>query len=1837
MSLEDNGQEIDKTTFVDFLENYKFLTVERQSQLGKFLISSLGEHLSNEGTLNPIKTNIGLITTMLGAMDQYREQGYGGYQDFKNHNRAILRSLSVCKLDEKLFDRAVAFRNNKDDQERDDGFENGIEDKFCLNAIKYNLGRKVANLLINNVNLYSDSESLPTLCNAIMDKNPNLNDMVMQIVSNNLDTLIIDDRLDKIIYSRFDKTDINKNQNDQLKFDDFDDVDANTNFKQKSLYGKVASDSIGYSRDKLQILKWIPELYSKLNNESPADIRKLKHIWEQQTDLVYEEKDAEYLIENLKESQQRNQADSNQSSPKYYDLLMTLLAKNPKLLPQYEALANSYLKEDIVNSSNLLKTQISLANRYSELQERFKAQISEHDRDEIAGTYLNNIELFQETNKPYGVIERAHGNINKKVNGFLIEFTDQLKDIAMAPPFNQTDNYSCLSLAKDMPDFMNQAHLLWNKMRSEKEKYSKSSDNNYDYIRGMFPDLVADLTKNMKENLLNQELKDAIIYFNKLDIGHQSAREYARQNGGGEIDGRIAYGLADAKVENIAHGIKTIKLFFLLNERPETYGSSLNEYSLDKIAKYSRINMPEWMYKIVMDNNNIDLQRLGSVKNLFDACKAWDINPNIWRKEATKIGKMPLWMRMTAGAVITKIENDNNYDLTKPVMVKAWNQNKELRNIFWIEMKKAQDMGRDAALQLYCGNDNSAANKGRLISIYFDDILDDFDKKRIAKLIDVRDLFKLDVDAFVENFEELAMYSDDEKKILRSAVVINSVFGDETSKYIKLFQDNNIDIVDWLPRGLSDEKYQSYGNFIKDKFCSLDTDEMKKYSDYGQNFAKMWGRLSANDEKADFQTLLGKIYNHETHVAIERSIRLAFVEQHKIITDMREIKKLDVMQKYNLMKELHKLDISDEDGESIIKVEDAKKTVQQLMSITSTEARQNIINNAASYDDASNELLIKAMVTESPLIDSSLRNIISENVNVLDVIDFDHENFIKNLQKINKYSSYYSNYEIIAALHADKIFAEGEFDKFMAETANMNKENRLSWIPQKLTAEKFASYKKHLNQNLYYQGLDGKQYMRDMAQMKALSGVWGKLTPQQEELSFERLLGITYQDKSVDRINMEYNQICSHFDEITKGNNKKRIRLRKGHINDVNLTENNSILQKFIISKHLYLYGSSINNDNTSQKLAETKAIFALPPREAIAKSYAKYMEYNANRTDGEVKKEMVDLIMGTRPDFNNFEREQLAKSPAEIIINFNISSYQKALNELLNREANDPKASDLFRKYHAAITGDSLQNTDEKINSLRAQYERHKDWMIPSALAINQTFGGEFRNYLNKIDNFNKYIDIQISKQKQTVIPAANHVYQNSDKLNVHDAVYWLPKDISAQNMPSFKDFVNQQFIYSDINGAKLHRDTSEMEIIQNNWDGLSVEETRLGYQEILAKCRSKKYINQRSETFACEASKFGVEERKYKEFEDIYFQGLGTPESFDSTKVFVKNNLRARFLPREDPRVGFFGQYTGCCQHFTGAGAKCAVSSIRDNHAQLFVIENEKKEIVAGSWVYKSKTSFDNPKAENAKSTYQVVTFDNIEAKQSYSSHDAEFFALYKEVSEYLVTEGNIRQVNIGCGGTDINIEKLSYTTVKHPLPLNYSGYSDASQQKTIASNPNAYPINEEAQQIYITGATQDDIPAMQNIAKICFPESDQNLMVPENDPQAKLLIDENKGVVGYILWDEQEKSIYDMAVLPEYRKDKNRSSLVLLNDMLKHVSKDGGEWSADLRDQTSLRYMRAMQGRNVIKMVEKGISHTMSDGSKVVSVTFQYIPEKDRNQVIKETATSINLQPQRRGMEM
>lgn len=243
---------------------------------------------------------------------------------------------------------------------------------------------------------------------------------------------------------------------------------------------------------------------------------------------------------------------------------------------------------------------------------------------------------------------------------------------------------------------------------TEAETYEDFADA-VDFVRrrDMFKKVCSDFNKAKNEE-----------YRKEHDEGNHSAR------GIKFIDaGQLSYGMAEAGIKDKETAGKVVELFFKMNERPATYNSPYNNFYPQDLKDMT--DLEEWMYPVIqraVRDGVVAPSRLGGGKDLFAACKAWNINPKMPKAIAEQVGEMSLAKRMVAGAIVDdmaraqiktlKENNPDNYviqgaswiseDSSYFANVKAgMNHNKELIPEFWKEMSKAQEMSFGEAMKTY--------------------------------------------------------------------------------------------------------------------------------------------------------------------------------------------------------------------------------------------------------------------------------------------------------------------------------------------------------------------------------------------------------------------------------------------------------------------------------------------------------------------------------------------------------------------------------------------------------------------------------------------------------------------------------------------------------------------------------------------------------------------------------------------------------------------------------------------------------------------------------------------------------------------------------------------------------------------------------------------------------------------------------------------------------------------------------------------------------------------------------------------------------------------------------
>jgi hypothetical protein len=484
-------------------------------------------------------------------------------------------------------------------------------------------------------------------------------------------------------------------------------------------------------------------------------------------------------------------------------------------------------------------------------------------------------------------------------------------------------------------------------------------------------------------------------------------------------------------------------------------------------------------------------------------------------------------------------------------------------------------------------------------------------------------------------------------------------------------------------------------------------------------------------------------------------------------------------------------------------------------------------------------------------------------------------------------------------------------------------------------------------------------------------------------------------------------------------------------------------------------------------------------------------------------------------------QREVFAELPIKALIGLKIGKTLQVLEHIVQAEEGHPI------------------NWDEE--------QKLQGWMLPAAVGLVTVFGKQWERWLAK---------------------------QASLKRSIHDAAYWLPSDCSA-----FALKVLDGWLFK--NG---HQPPNELEIVARHWPQLEEEQKKLSFKKLLRFCRSNsKYTDIQNQEFAEEAAFWGISSDDYPGCEKTYLISQNVPELFSSKKSWKIEGYTGRFLPRSDVRVGFFGQYTNCCQHFYGGGRSSAISSMVDPFSQLFVVESDKGEIIAGSWVWASEI-----KEGNAR--FRVACFDNVEAK-GLGERQGAVADIYQLAANWIASQG-YRKVTIGTIESDLSLHPWSQTTpVK--LPARYSGITDATKQVLVAENKTAPAVLAHQAKVWVRGALEADLENATHVANVCYPRGFDRVDIAGNDPRGLILMHESAGITGYASWDQETRYIVDLAVLPAYR----HYAPQLIDALFAHC-RDGEWWAGDFRESTSFRSIQRYAQRGRVEIVVGEISHYIGD---------------------------------------
>ena len=164
-------------------------------------------------------------------------------------------------------------------------------------------------------------------------------------------------------------------------------------------------------------------------------------------------------------------------------------------------------------------------------------------------------------------------------------------------------------------------------------------------------------------------------------------------------------------------------------------------------------------------------------------------------------------------------------------------------------------------------------------------------------------------------------------------------------------------------------------------------------------------------------------------------------------------------------------------------------------------------------------------------------------------------------------------------------------------------------------------------------------------------------------------------------------------------------------------------------------------------------------------------------------------------------------------------------------------------------------------------------------------------------------------------------------------------------------------------------------------------------------------------------------IDQDAYNEIENAFSESQTVPlpewtQNIVVTEKSLNNKVyTGRFLPRSDTRGLHLGEYTNCCQHPGGVGEACAYHGQLSPYGAFFVIEDEKKNILAQSWVWEAKE-----RTQDERGTVYSVCFDNIETKGAQGREEL-IIRIYEKAAKLMKAD----TIHIGEGYTKVNLNHL------------------------------------------------------------------------------------------------------------------------------------------------------------------------------------------------------------------
>jgi hypothetical protein len=258
------------------------------------------------------------------------------------------------------------------------------------------------------------------------------------------------------------------------------------------------------------------------------------------------------------------------------------------------------------------------------------------------------------------------------------------------------------------------------------------------------------------------------------------------------------------------------------------------------------------------------------------------------------------------------------------------------------------------------------------------------------------------------------------------------------------------------------------------------------------------------------------------------------------------------------------------------------------------------------------------------------------------------------------------------------------------------------------------------------------------------------------------------------------------------------------------------------------------------------------------------------------------------------------------------------------------------------------------------------------------------------------------------------------------HDATYWLP--LGGQGLGEFLFAQGERLRQRSIS-------VSELGLICRVWHKLNMEERSLPFRQLVTVCKARKYLVINHQEFALECANWGIFTRHYDYYERRFIRSLQIADLLPGIDA-TRDGIRAYFLPREDTRGLFLGEYTNCCQHPYGNGEACAWYGQEKPNSGFLVFEDNSG-IIAQSWTWINKSG--------------DLCFDNCEAL-GLEQREPTVILLYEEIAQKILEKmHSVNRVLLGANGDLYGALAAWGEPLKvgrSLLPEDYEDYTDAER---------------------------------------------------------------------------------------------------------------------------------------------------------------------------------------------